>query len=252
MMLSGRVAVVTGAGKGIGRALALHLAAEGATVVVSSRTESDLDEVVASMQGGAAVVADAMDPQQARRPVEFAVERFGRLDILVNNVGGRLPNDTDAYAVSDETFGDVVTLNLLSGWWTSQAALPHMRAAGWGRIVNIGSGSAKRAGGSIPYNAAKHGVIGLTVGLAAKVAGDGITVNCVCPGWTNTPHNDWEIVGQRWGVTAETAKAMAESENAQHRVLEPDELGPMVALLASDAGAGITGQVISVDGGYKI
>jgi NAD(P)-dependent dehydrogenase (short-subunit alcohol dehydrogenase family) len=261
-VLTGRVAVVTGAGRGIGRALALAFAAQGAAVVGSSRTRADLDELVRAIEGAGgtarAVVADAADPEQAREPVRVADREFGAVDVLVNNVGGRVGPfaagaDGDAYALDDEVFGYVLTLNLMSGWWTTSAALPLMRARGYGRVINIGSGLSKRAGRSMPYTAAKHGVVGLTVSLALSCGADGITVNCLCPGWTRTSHNDWTEVGRRMGgVTADEAQARAAAENAQHRVLEADELAPMAVLLASDAGAGITGQVISVDGGWQI
>lgn len=107
-------------------------------------------------------------------------------------------------------------------------------------------------GGSVAYTAAKHGLVGLTKQLALRVGEHGITVNCLCPGWTNTSLVDWEAIGRRRGVTAEEAEQAAARENAQNRVLEPDELAGMAVLLASDDGAGITGQVISVDGGYRI
>jgi NAD(P)-dependent dehydrogenase (short-subunit alcohol dehydrogenase family) len=261
-VLDGRVAVVTGAGRGIGRALALAFAAEGATVVGSSRTAADLDDLVSTVEGAggtaAAVVADATDPTQAREPVQLAHRTYGAVDILVNNVGGRagpFPTgaDGDPYDLDDEAFRYLLTLNLMSGWWTTSAALPLMRERGYGRVINIGSGLSKRAGRSMPYTAAKHGVVGMTVSLAATCGPDGITVNCLCPGWTLTSHNDWTEVGRRMGgISAAEAHERAASENAQHRVLEADELGPMAVLLASTAGAGITGQVLSVDGGWQL
>jgi NAD(P)-dependent dehydrogenase (short-subunit alcohol dehydrogenase family) len=260
--LAGRVAVVTGAGRGIGRALALALAAEGAAIVGSARGREDLGRLVADVValGGraTAVVADATDARQAREPVRTAVAEFGAVDILVNNVGGRqgpFPpgRDGDPYTLDDSVFDYLMTLNVTSGWWTTSEALPHMRGRGYGRIVNIGSGLSQRAGGSLPYTAAKHAVVGMTRSLALAVGHHGITVNCLCPGWTDTPHNDWVSVGARMGgLPADQAKARAESENAQGRILGPDELGPMAVLLASPQGGGITGQVLSVDGGWKI
>jgi NAD(P)-dependent dehydrogenase (short-subunit alcohol dehydrogenase family) len=258
--LEGQVAVVTGAGRGIGRALALRLAGEGATLVVSSRTRADLDQLLADTgeagPGSCAVVADARDRDGAKAPVRQAMERFGRVDVLVANVGGRpaaSEEDGDVYTCSDDVFEQVVALNLLSTWWTIREALPVMRAQRYGRIITIGSGSAKRAGASAAYVAAKHGVVGLTRALALATGLDGITVNCLCPGWTLTGHNDWAEVGRRMGgIGAEEARDRAEAQNVQHRILEPDELGGMLVLLASPDGAGITGQVISVDGGYKL
>lgn len=253
-LLSGRVALVTGAGRGIGRALALGLAEAGAAVVVSARTAADLDDVVAAARTkgvpARAVVADALDRDQARAVVRAALDEHGRVDVVVNNVGGQL-GTSDPFDPDDDGFADTVALNLTSAWWTATAALPAMRDQGYGRIVNIGSGTAKRAGTGAAYTAAKHGLIGLTRSLAASTAADGITVNCVCPGWTNTSFQ-WEAVARRQGVTVAEAQARALVDTLQRRVLEPEELTAMVTLLASEDGAGITGQVISVDGGYKV
>ncbi|WP_433046004.1 SDR family NAD(P)-dependent oxidoreductase [Dactylosporangium sp. CS-033363] len=238
--LEHRTAVVTGAGRGIGRALAEALAAAGAAVVVSSRTAADLTAVTAAIaaRGGTAeaVVADALDREEARLPVRRAVETFGRLDILVNNVGGRGGTGPD-------DFERLLTLNLTTAWWTTSAALPVMRARRYGRIINIGSGLSERAGASFGYTAAKHGLAGLTRALAQATGAEGITVNCLCPGWTATSGVD---------LAAPGARERAEAENAQRRVLDAAELGPVAVLLASPAGAAVTGQVWHVDGGWKL
>jgi NAD(P)-dependent dehydrogenase (short-subunit alcohol dehydrogenase family) len=253
-----RVAVVTGGGRGIGRALARRLAAEGATVVVSARTRADLDDVVAGIEaaGGRAlaVVADALDRDGAKAPVHAAIEHFGRVDIVVNNVGGSVGTDHDPFTGSDDTFERTLTLNLTSAWWTTRAALPRMREQGWGRVIFIGSGASRASGegGRPAYTTAKHGLVGLTRQLARAAAPHGITVNLVCPGWTNTSLIDWDAIAQRQGVSVEQAMQVALSANVQHRILEPEELGGMVALLVGDEGAGITGQVLSVDGGLDI
>ena len=245
--LPGRVAVITGGGRGIGRALAQRFAAEVATVVISSRTASDLDAVLAGIAAadgppGLAVVADASDRDDARRPVHAALERFGRVDILVNNVGGSVGKGHDPFTGDDASFEGTLTLNLTSAWWTTRAALPAMREQQWGRIISIGSGASKRAAASLGYTTAKHALIGFTRQLAQATGTEGITVNLLCPGWTNTSLLDLD----------DRTRAKAERENAQHRVLEPEELTGMATLLASDDGAGITGQVISVDGGYRL
>lgn len=241
--LDGQVAVITGAGRGIGRAIALRYAGEGASIVISARTSTDLDAVIAEAGTGMAVVADALSREGAREPVRTAIERFGRVDILVNNVGGNAGGNPDPYAVDDAGFDRTLTLNLTSAWWASTAALPAMRDRGFGRIVNIGSGASKRAAASVAYTTAKHGLVGLTRQLAAATALHGITVNCLCPGWTNTSALD---------RLAEDALERGESENLQHRILEPEELTGMATLLAGPDGGGITGQVISVDGGYRV
>jgi 3-hydroxybutyrate dehydrogenase len=254
--LHGRVAVVTGAGRGIGRALAEALAAEDAAVVLSARTQADLDAVVAGIRerGGRAttVVADAMDPDQARAPVRAAIATYGALDVLVNNVGGRLDDDADPWRERDDVFADLLTLNLTSAWWTTNAALPHMRAQRRGRVINIGSGLSDRAGASMGYTAAKHGLVGLTRSLALATGAHGITVNCLCPGYTETGAVSWRVVGARMGVDAAEAQRRVEAENAIGRTLQATELGGTAVLLASDDGAGITGQVLHVDGGWKL
>jgi NAD(P)-dependent dehydrogenase (short-subunit alcohol dehydrogenase family) len=226
-------------------------------VVFSSRTQSDLDAVVARIadDDGApalAVVADASDRDDARRPVLEAVERLGRVDVLVNNVGGTIGRHHDPFTGDDASFERTLTLNLTSAWWTTREALPGMRERGFGRVINIGSGASKHAAASLSYTTAKHGLVGFTKQLAQITGRAGITVNLLCPGWTNTSLLDFEAVARRAGTTVEEAVESAESESAQHRVLEPEELTGMATLLASDEGAGITGQVISVDGGYRL
>ena len=256
--LDDRVAVVTGGGRGIGRSIALEMARDGAKIVVSSRTLEQLESVVGEVEQigseGLAVIADALDRDQSKEPVRRAVAHFGRIDILVNNVGGGAPlrGSQDPFTHDDDVFEANLALNLTSAYWTTREALPLMRDAGYGRIINIGSGYSKRSGGPLAYSCAKHGLIGLTRALAHDTAAHGITVNCLCPGWTNTALVDWEAMGKAAGISADEAHAWRASENLQDRVLEPDELGPMASLLAAPESAGITGQVISVDGGYKV
>jgi len=254
--LEGKVAVISGGGRGIGRAIAHRFATEGATVVISARTRSDLDAVVAGIaeRGGraVAVTADASTPEGARAPVERAIAEQGRIDVLVNNVGGTLGTGHDPFAVDGDGFEQTMDLNLTSVWWASTAALPTMRDQGSGAIVSIGSGAAIRASAGIAYVASKHGMVGLTKALAAQVARAGITVNMLSPGWTDTSLVDFERIAERTGTTPEAARAAAEAESAQRRILDPTELTGMAVLLASAEGRGITGQDIHVDGGYRL
>ncbi len=258
--LAGRVAWVTGGGRGIGRAIALALAAEGAAVAVSSRTQAQLEGVTAEISRlgstGLPVLADAMSLADTVAAAKTIAAELGRLDILINNAGGGA-GIADAEEMSPEErdaalFAANVDLNLLSAYRASRAALDGMLERGFGRIINIGSGYAKRSGGGLAYTAAKHGLIGLTRAMAAEVATRGVTVNCLCPGWTNTQLVDIDAMARARGTDAASVRAAIEAENLQKRILEPEELGPMAALLAAPESAGITGQVISVDGGYKV
>lgn len=249
--LRGRTAVVTGGGRGIGRAIALGLAAEGVAVAVVSRTKEELDAVVAEAKerggDGIALVVDCTDGPALKRAVAEAHGGAG-LDILVNNVGGLIgePEKLAALDHDDELFERNLFLNLTSAYYATRAALPRMVDGGYGRVISIGSGYATHGGGTISYSAAKHGLVGLTRALAYQVPAE-ITVNCLCPGWTNTAVLDWNGPEGRAG-----AEAKAAVHTVQGRVLEPEELAPMAVLLAGPDGAGITGQTISVDGGYKV
>jgi NAD(P)-dependent dehydrogenase (short-subunit alcohol dehydrogenase family) len=251
MDLKNRVALVTGGGRGIGRAIALALADAGCDVAVSARTMADLERVAEEVRArggrGLPIRADAMSREDIEASVAAVVRELGRIDILVNNVGGVVVSE-DLDAVVTQT----LTLNIVSAERATRAALPHMQSQAYGRVINIGSGLSKRSGGDPAYTAAKHGIVGLTRATAALVATQGITVNCLCPGWTNTTLLDWDGLAIAWKTDPEEARARAAAESLQNRVLEPEELGPMATLLASPEAAGITGQVISVDGGYKV
>ncbi len=258
--LSGKVAWITGGGRGIGRAIALRMAEDDAQIAVSSRTPSELQNVIEEIESiGAkaiAVKADAMSLEDTLACVQQIEAGLGSVDILVNNAGGVLPpaqnEDLSASEIDALAFATNVDLNLFSAYRASQAVLPAMLEKNYGRIINIGSGYAKRSGGDLSYTAAKHGLIGLTRAMAARVAHNGVTVNCLCPGWTNTQMVDLDRMAAMMKLDVETVRASIESENLQKRILEPEELGPMAALLAAPESKGITGQVISVDGGYGV
>jgi NAD(P)-dependent dehydrogenase (short-subunit alcohol dehydrogenase family) len=214
-------------------------------------------EIEAAGSRGFAVTADALDLARIDGAARAILDHFGHLDILVNNAGGVVVGSTGFAGLQpighdDQVFLDNLSLNLVSAFRATNAVLAQMRDRRHGRVINIGSGYAKRSGGGLAYTAAKHGLVGYTRALAAQVADLGITVNCLCPGWTNTRLVDWSALGTLWGTDARGAHAIAAREALQNRVLEPEELGPMAVLLAADESAGITGQVISVDGGYKV
>ena len=261
--LQGSTALITGGGRGIGRAIAIAYARAGASVFVAARTSSEVEAVAAEIKeaGGMARwgVADVSQAEQARGLVVTASEALDGLDVLINNAGGVVsrsgPSDHDPFAYDDGAFADTLALNLMAAHWTSSAALPGMRERGYGRIINIGSGASKGVTPSpIAYHAAKHGLVGLTRALATSVASYGITVNCLCPGPTRTAlYEGAHALVRAVDPSVRNAEPGAVPPNLQARVLSPEEIAPMALLLGSrDGGGGITGQVISVDGGYKV
>ena len=257
--LKGKRALVTGGGRGIGRSMALSLADAGADVAVASRSLDELESVAKEIRDrdarGFAVIIDVMNRAQITAGVEEAARKLGGLDILINNAGGVIATDPAFLNPIDHdpaTFEDNLFLNLTQAFYATHAALPYMLKQKWGRIINIGSGYAKNGGGPLAYSTAKHGLIGMTRALAYDVAAHGINVNVLCPGWTNTRLVDWNFIGANRGMSAAEAKRDAENHNIQKRIVEPDELGAMAAFLSSDAAGAVTGQVISVDGGFMV
>jgi NAD(P)-dependent dehydrogenase (short-subunit alcohol dehydrogenase family) len=252
-----RVALVTGAGRGIGHATAVALAATGSPVVVAARSSDELDAVVTEIAaaGGeaAALACDLTDRAQSTTLVERAASAFGPIDILVNNAGIGSSADPRPLAEFRDSFWDeTLELNLTAPYLLSKAALPHMRTQQWGRIVTVAS-----INGRIPtphsgaYVASKHGVIGLMRTLALELAGEGITVNCVCPGPVRTRVNDARIVydARRLGRDLEEYELGLTPIGGR---LEPEDIAPMVVYLAGDDARMITGQAYNVDGGVNM
>ena len=251
------VALVRGAGRGIGRASAIGLAAAGSPVVVTARSTDELGDVVSEIvaAGGdaSALECDLTHRAQSTRLVERAASAFGPIDILVNNAGIGSSADPRLLAEFRDEFWDrTLELNLTAPYLLSKAALPHMRAQGWGRIVTVASINGRMPSPfSGAYVASKHGVIGLMRTLALEVAGDGITVNCVNPGPVRTRVNDARLAfdAERLG------RELHEYERGLTPIggrLEPEDIAPMVVYLASDAARMITGQAYNVDGGVNM
>lgn len=252
--LADRVALVTGAGRGIGRAIALAYAEAGAKLALAARTASELDEVVGTIraaQGTAlAFPADLADRAVPRQLVDEVQRALGPVEILVNNAGvGSSSNPRPVVEFDDDFWDRSLAVNLTAPYLLSKAVLPGMLARRWGRIITIASVNGKI--GSLhgaAYAASKHGVLGLTRTLALEVASEGITVNAICPGPVHTVMNDrrLEYDARRRGVSVEDLEA---GLTPIGRRLEPDEIAPLAVYLASDAAAALTGQAINIDGG---
>ncbi len=241
----GKVAIVTGAGQGMGRALAQRLAAGGARLIVNDLDPQSAERTAAELtNNGADALATAGDVSSGRDVsalVESAVKRYGTVHILVNNAGTLRP--TPVIDIDEAEWDHVIGVNLKGTYLCSRAVLPSMRSEGWGRIVNFSSTAGKNVStvGGAHYTAAKAGVLGFTRHLAKEEARHGITVNAVCPGLIDT-----EMV--RSTISDQRAREYAESFPIA-RLGEPWEVAELVAFLASDRAAYITGASLDINGG---
>ncbi len=242
---AGKVAMVTGAGQGMGRAVAARLAAAGARVVVNDISAESAERTAKALSDAGhdatAVAGDVSRPDAVREMFRTAVDHYGALHVLVNNAGILYPTaveDMDA-----DEWDLVIAVNLRGTFLCSQAAIGPMREAGWGRIVNFSSTAGKNVStvGGAHYTAAKAGVLGFTRHLAKEVAAYGITVNAVCPGLIDT-----EMV--RTVIDPERADAYARGFPIE-RLGEPGEVAELVAFLASDRASYITGASLDINGG---
>jgi len=247
MTFEGKIAVVTGASRGIGRGIALELAKRGASIVVNYNASADAaNEVVAQIEGmggkALAVRADVSQEADADALIKAAIDGFGKIDILVNNAG--TTRDNVIMLMKAEDFDTVVQTNLRSTWLVSKAAVRSMMRKRYGRIVNITSISGIMGNaGQTNYSASKAGIIGLTKALAREVASRGITVNAVAPGFVLTDLTS--------GLPEELTKKLNENIPLG-RWGSIDDVAQATAFLASDAAAYITGHILSVDGGLAM
>jgi len=256
MKLANRLAFITGGGRGIGRAIALAFAREGASVAIAARTHDQVEIVAAEVReqndvDALAVLCDVRNAAGVLDAFTQTRERFGRgPDIVVNNAGIAR---TSLFVNTDEKFWEEhLNTNLGGTFRCTHAALPEMIERGWGRIINIASIAGKTGAPYVSaYAASKHGVLGLTRSLALEVAMQGITVNAICPGYVDTEmttHGIENIV-EKTGRSADEALKMLEKMSPQNRLVTPEEVAALAVLLASEEGRGINGQAINVDGG---
>jgi 3-hydroxybutyrate dehydrogenase len=250
-MLNGKSALITGGGRGIGRAIALEFARMGARVAVAARTAEQVEQVAAEVGADAvALVCDVSDAESVARMFGRMRERFGDPDILVNNAG--VAESATLVNTTDELWHRHLSINLSGTFYCTRAAVPAMLKKGWGRIINVASIAGKTGAPYIAaYSASKHGVLGLTRSAALELATTGVTVNAICPGYVDTDMVTRGIdqITAKTGRTAEEALDSLKKMSPQNRLVTPEEVAAIALLLASDAGRGINGQGINVDGG---
>lgn len=257
-MLKGLNAIVTGSTSGIGLGIANVLASKGANLVITGFGDADAIEKeragLAEKYGVEVVYsnADMSKPDDVRAMVELCVEKLGSVDILVNNAG--IQHTASVEEFPEEKWHQVIAINLSGIFFAIQAALPHMKAKGFGRIINIGSVHGLIASKhKAAYVAAKHGVVGLSKVVALENAGTGITSNTICPGWVHTPLVQKQIeamaADQGISVEAATEKLLIEKQPSK-QFATPEQMGELAAFLSSEAAAQITGTAIPVDGGW--
>lgn len=258
MSARGRTAVITGSTSGIGRAVAVALAREGANVVINGLEDEETGTRIAhqiAAENDAEVRfhgANMMRPDDIQAMVTFACERFGGVDILVNNAGVQHTAATEEFP--REQWDAILAVNLSSAFHAAHAVLPGMQRAGWGRIINTASvhgivASVNKAA----YVAAKHGIVGLTRVIALENADRGVTCNAICPGWVETPLIQAQIdrIAAEQSLTIDEAKVeLVRHKQPSRRFVQPEEIGALAVFLCTEAAGSITGTALPVDGGW--
>jgi 3-hydroxybutyrate dehydrogenase len=251
MSLGGKLALVTGGGRGIGAAIARRLAADGARVVISGRGERDLDHVAGEI-GGVALKCDLSDRADTDRMLA-RLRDLGRVDVLVNNAG--IAESAPLEKTDDAMWDRILELDATAPYRLTRALAPAMVTAGWGRIVNVASNAGVSGYGyTSAYCAAKHAMVGFTRALAVDLARTGVTINAVCPGWVETKmaHDAVARIVAKTGRSEADARASLESMSPQRRMIQPEEVAHLVATLCADDARGIHGQAMLVDGGQVL
>lgn len=247
MRLEGKVAIVTGAGRGLGKGIAKKLAEEGASVVLADMNPADEAVKEITDNGGTAVsyTVNISEQEEVKALVNFAIEKFGTLDIMVNNAG--INRDGMLHKMSKENWDLVIAVDLTGTFYGTQEAIKYMRQKGYGRIINISSGSWLGNIGQANYAAAKAGVVGLTKTAARENAKKGITCNAICPGFIET-----DMTSKLKEVNDGAAWESMISRVPMGYAGKPSDVGNMVAFLASDEASYITSEVINVGGGMIV
>ncbi len=255
--LSNQVAIISGASRGIGLAIARAYYNEGANLCLLATTDAGLEKAVESIGTDTARVltqaTDVRDCNACQQAVEQTIDRFGRIDTLVNNAGIYRAKKFQDYQPSD--FQDLLDVNLFGVIHLTQATLPHMQSQGYGRIVNVASSAGKWASrNQSAYNISKHAVVGLTRCVALEMAANGINVNAICPGFVQTDMVEAlkTEVAQSAGLSADEMMQSALSRVPIGRFLEVEDIVGLALYLGSRECAGMTGQSISVDGGMVV
>ena len=249
-----KVVLVTGGSGGLGRAIARSFAGAGFGVVITARSAERLKVAAQEISSDdAAVVAlpcDIAQKEQVEALREKICSEMGIVQILINNAG--LAQAVSFLDMDDHLWDETLKINLTGTYYCCKAFLPGMIAAGWGRIINIASTTAKVAYSHVAaYTASKHGVLGLTRALALEAARLGVTVNAICPGYLNTERTreNAQRMAEKTGKNAQDILDVFARSSPQKRLIEPEEVANLALLLASDAMGGMTGQAINVDGG---
>jgi len=252
--LEGKNAVVTGGGRGIGASIATALAGAGARVVVSARSVAEIasvaDALVADGHRAVAIPCDVTDPDSVAKLRKGSEEAFGTIDILINNAG--IANAATLEAITLDLWNQTFAVNATGTMLCTQAFVPPMVAAGWGRVVNVASIAGKAGAAAIgTYAASKHAVIGFTRSIAMEVARRGVTVNAVCPGYVDTAMSELAVtnISAKKGLSEEEARDKLRAMSPQFRVFAPEEVAFLTVSLCDPAAAGINGQAVVLDGG---
>lgn len=254
MKLNGKTAAITGGTAGIGRGIAEAFLAEGANVSLMARNPEKGAKLIQELDVGDRAVffaGDVMEQSQVEGFIDKTVADFGSVDILVNNAGGA-GDLAPLVDLTDESFDQAMKWNIYSTFWATRRALKPMIAQKWGRVINISSTEGKMGKPTFaPYTIAKHGINGMTKAVAQEVGTSGITVNAICPGLilTDLIMDSGPATAEGLGMSFDEMIDMFSQESALKRPNKVEEVAAMAVLLASEAGAGITGAMLSVDGG---